>query len=116
MDAVEYLKNKERCVCRSSCSRCPFNSTNNGKNVECEDLEVLYPERAVEIIEKWSAEHPVKTRQSEFLKLFPNAYINGNEVIEIHPCCLDKDIANSERCKEISCTDCQKEYWLAEVE
>lgn len=29
---------------------------------------------------------------------------------------LDKDIANSELCKEISCTDCKNEYWFAEVE
>lgn len=115
MDAVEYLKNKERCVCRSSCSRCPFDSTNNGKNVECEDLEAKYPETAVEIIEKWSAEHPVKTRQSEFLKLFPRAAINKNGMISICPRLLDTTF----KCPNVfnlPCESCIKDYWgFAEV-
>lgn len=65
MDAVEYLKNKRRFMnelCRDGCLRCPFGIDSNGKNVECEDLEAEYPERAAEIIEKWASEHPVKTR------------------------------------------------------
>ena len=32
-------------------------------------------EKVVQIVEQWAKEHPVKTRQSEFLKLFPDADI-----------------------------------------
>lgn len=116
MDAIEYLKNKERCVCRSSCLRCPFDSTNNGKNVECEDLEVLYPERAVEIIEKWSAEHPVKTRQSEFLKIFPDAITENDGIIAIAPCDLDKSYRKESECLITDCDKCRIDYWVSEVE
>lgn len=120
MDAVEYLRNKMRfedAFCRSSCTRCPFNSTNNGQGVECEDLEVKHPETAVEIVEKWSAEHPVKTRQSEFLKLFPNANIDPEGVLRIDPCFIDGKITDEVACNKFSgCLECRKNYWLAEVE
>lgn len=42
---------------------------NNTDNINCFDRH--YEEEAVAIVEKWSAEHPKKTRQSEFLKIFP---------------------------------------------
>ena len=121
MDAVEYLKNKTRFLdefCQSACRSCPFDSTNNGKGVECEDLEVKYPELAVEIMEKWSTEHPIKTRQSEFLKLFPYANTDPEGVLQIDPCSIDRKIANEEEaCDKFSCClECKKNYWLAEVE
>ena len=51
-----------------------------------------------------------KTRQSEFLKMFPNA--NQKEgVMDICPLILDK----SEKCFKVNCKVCQKDFWLAEV-
>lgn len=38
----------------------------------CSDFETLYPEKAIEIVQRWSDEHPQRTYLSELLKIFPN--------------------------------------------
>ena len=64
MDAVEFLKEKERMCSKSGgCSKCPADYQNNGFCMDCEDLEDEKPEEFVTIVEMWSAEHPIKTRQ-----------------------------------------------------
>lgn len=63
---------------------------------------------------KWKYK-PKKTRQSEFLKMFPNAELAGS-VINICPEYLDE---NYDRCGNYEgkpCIECQKDYWLQEVE
>ena len=117
MDEVEFLKEKERmCSKCSACSRCPACKENNGFNMDCEDLQIENPEEFVAIIEKWSVEHPVKTRQGEFLKMFPNVKINSDGVIDIDPCFLDKKIEHHCDEKYDNCDDCYKEYWLSEID
>lgn len=113
MDAVEYLKVKARmCDSLKECGDCPLNKINNTDNINCFDRH--YEEEAVAIVEKWSAEHPIKTRQSEFLKMFPNAAMD-NGILFINPCSIDqKKLDNCNKYKE--CTDCRKEYWNQEVE
>ena len=116
MDAVEFLKEKERmCNKCSACSGCPVCKENNGFNMDCEDLQIENPEEFVAIIEKWSVEHPAKTRQSELLKMFPGTRINLDGVIDIDPCFFDKKIEH--HCEKYdSCDDCYKEYWLSEID
>lgn len=81
--------------------------------VEKQNYMNKYPEEFVPIVEKWSKEHPVKTRQSEFLKMFPNAKMTELGSLKICPKDVDKDI----KCVECgNCSICQKEYWLEEVE
>lgn len=69
-------------------------------------------------IEQCGNEHtekPVKTRQSEFLKMFPNAPINeGNGILCVYPC----DVEGAKRigcANGKGCNDCRLEYWLTEV-
>lgn len=64
MDAVKYLKAKERMFADKNCQ-----VTRRDMKIHEED----YSELAVSIVEQWSKEHPIKTYKSEFLKLFPNA-------------------------------------------
>ena len=122
MDAVEFLKEKERmcdkykCSSDHTCSDCPCHSKRNGTNKICISLRKTSPAKYVEIVEKWSADHPVKTRQSEFLKMFPNAKINSDGVIDIDPCSFDKKIEHHCDEKYDNCDDCYKEYWLEEVD
>ena len=70
-----------------------------------------------EIILNWCKEHPIKTRQSEFLKMFPNADIYKG-AINICPCKIDcdYDCKNKEKYADFDCTGCKKAYWLAEVD
>lgn len=117
MDAVKYFKEKSRlCKNNATCTECPLFQSNSGKDLACGDLEADYPEQAVAIIIKWSAEHPVKTRQSEFLKMFPNAGLDIEGILRIDPCDLDIEMEKRKVCNAQDCDACRKNYWLAEVE
>ena len=65
-------------MCKIDCANCPLNSSNNGTNgmTSCSDFETFYPEKAIEIVQKWSDEHPQKTFLTEFLKNYPNAELD----------------------------------------
>lgn len=110
------------------------NTTQDGKKRLCEvcyfeklnDLFNLPPmayRKFVETVEEWSKENPVKTRQSEFLKMFPNARIESDGMPSICPIVVDKRCHNKdadalfclERDEE-ECRKCRLDYWLQEVE
>lgn len=55
---------------------------------------------------------PKKTRQDEFLELYPDA-----NVFHIKPCSIeDKNFINEYCAKYDHCLDCANDYWLQEVE
>ena len=114
MDAVEYIKELRRmCKMQKICNGCPLR--NNGTCIAglCDDGLCDEAEKAVQIVEEWAKEHPVKTRQSEFLKLFPNAVIDENDgILGIRPCDIDERIGCT---NEKGCDGCRRKYWLAEV-
>lgn len=106
-------------MCKSykDCKFCSLSSNANELHITCFNLLANYPDKASEIILKWCEEHPIKTRQSEFMKMFPNVPTYKG-VITICPCLID---CNYERkhCKnyvDFDCTDCKKDYWLVEVD
>ena len=65
-------------ICELNCTDCPLSTKNNGTSATCTDLEILYPEKAIAIVQKWSDEHPQKTYLSELLKIFPNSSLDNN--------------------------------------
>lgn len=80
MDAIEYLKQRKHMTkvnqignCGIHCSECPLHKGNNGTNYSCHQFERLQPEKAIEIIENWAQEHPVKTYAQDFFEKFPDA-------------------------------------------
>lgn len=105
IDAVEFLKQYNRMV-ESGVQ--PFAIPAYG--LTCEDI--------VNCVERWASEHPAKTRQSEFLKMFPNVMRNNEGQPCICPrtldtvyqpdgdCALDVDI----------CQRCRAKFWGQEVE
>lgn len=124
MDAVDFLKEAKR-----YCRRCK-NTTQDGKKRLCEvcyfeklndifDLHPMEYHKFVETVEQWAKEHPVKTRQSEFLKQYPEAEIGDDGLPGVDPCQLYKEIANVEiydgYCNKYGCTDCRRDFWLAEI-
>lgn len=66
--------------CKLDCSDCPLSSLNNDATdkMTCREFESLYPEQAIEIVQKWSDENPQKTYLTEFLKHYPNAQLNDD--------------------------------------
>ena len=94
------------------CSTCPLcdKDCGLGAGAPIEEMDEMN-----EIILNWCKEHPVKTRQDKFLEMFPNASKNNDKIIDICPKIVDIRV----QCKSedgLSCPDCQKSYWLAEVE
>ena len=110
MDAVEYVKELRRIrKSHPACNVCQLNSKFCYIANMCEDAE-----KAVKIVEQWAKDHPVKTRQSEFLKMFPKAAKNGR-VLDFCPKDLDIDYMPPKRCENISCSACKTGYWNEEV-
>lgn len=119
MDAVKFLKEAYRMCSAVECTNCPLNNEAGKPVFPCKstetDAERKNPEKYVSIVEKWSAEHPVKTRQSKFLKAYPNADITEG-VLFICPRRVDLNCLSEEECKEIICPECMKKYWLSKEE
>lgn len=113
MDAVEFLKTLRR-MCNAECRKCEFREVHR-VNGGCSTWQKNHPEEAVAIVEKWAKEHPVKTRQSEFLKQWPDARIKKADGLPMaSPCDLDDKLAG--KCNGIPCPECRKKFWLTEVE
>lgn len=117
MDAVEFFKTVNRLCENQSCRECPVCKKGvcmvmNMVRIDGGLVESI--EETVSKVEQWAKDHPVKTRQSEFLKMFPNAKIY-NDVIWLCPKDIGCDYKPEEDCNEISCFDCKCEFWLAEV-
>lgn len=113
MDAVEFFKTANRiCEKQRCCKECPiFYKDGRGCIVGVDDDAIKSIEKAVPKVEQWAKDHPVKTRQSEFLKMFPNA-VTDDGVLCIGPCAVEKGIV----CVNGKiCDDCCRKYWLTEV-
>lgn len=123
MDAVEYIKEakricKSRSICKSVSGKCPL-LDENGHCTATTDIcaadVIEKTEKAVQIVEQWAKEHPIKTRQSELLKLFPNTKIDSGVII-FCPRNFLPEAEKSAYCKKHeSCKECRKNYWLTEV-
>ena len=113
MDAVEYVKQRERmCDYYVNCGDCPA-----GNYEGCASLNEI--PNMVPIVEKWAKEHPVKTRQSEFLKQWPDAEIGDDGYPSVAPCQLYKDMEEKDEngvcCKTCGCGICRRDFWLKEI-
>lgn len=102
------------CKNAKTCDNCPLGLNINGANIACSYLVREIPDKANEIILNWCKEHHVETRQDRFLKMFPNARIDVDGALSICPQFVTKDF--SCQTSEKRCSDCCKDYWLAEVE
>lgn len=126
MDAVEFLKEKDR-MCRTilivggfvgRCDECEIGKR-RASGQTCDKYIVKHPEEAVAIVEQWAKEHPRKTRQSEFLKMFPRVDMTADGVIAFCPENMDSTFVcpiKERDCYDPECGDCRKKYWLEEVE
>lgn len=77
-EKLRMTKRAKNGLCKLGCSNCPLCSINNNKGQSCTAFEMLYPEKAIAIVQKWSDEHPQKTYLSEFLKNYPNTLLNDD--------------------------------------
>lgn len=109
MDVLELVKQRKRMCSTLECSECPLKSLAN-----CFSISGITGEM-IKNVEEWAAAHPAKTRQSEFLKQWPNAKLDGDGVLTVCP-----DAVNKGECFKCDigkmCAECCREFWLKEVE
>lgn len=105
-EKLRMTKAYESGFCRIRCEHCPLDKKNSGEDVSCMQLELKHPERAVEIVQKWSNEHPPKPYLTDFLKHYPNVqlYDTGipKGVCPYHLGLMNKD----DRRKDRNCIEC----------
>lgn len=118
MDAIQFLKTVGR-ICKTNngkCDECPLDKYPCSAYINC--IRGVEPDKDIEemvkIADRWAEDHPVKTRQSEFLKMFPNATKSGR-VLDICPRDLNIEYMPPKRCENISCSACKTDYWNEEV-
>ena len=109
MDAVEFLKALGRLCNNYLCGdNCPLIDS-------CDDESDDGYVRKVQIVEQWAKAHPVKTRQSEFLKMFPNASVGYNGTLVICPSQADTKAVTECVRSERNCDKCKRDFWLKEI-
>lgn len=106
MDAVEFLDKVDRLSKRGSTEeKMRYNDYRTAEDNK----------RAVKFVERWTAAHPVKTRQSEFLKMFPGADVGETDgCLTLCPCNIYEKMRKE--CGAPKCSECRKEFWFTEVE
>lgn len=119
MDAVEFLVNKARYCIFSGCN-CENCQIFNECASDLDSLTKKQAERMVDVVEQWAKEHPVKTRQSELLKMFPSA-LTADGLLCICPRTLDlKTYGTDSGCIHmrdgVRCKDCRRDFWLKEID
>lgn len=115
MDALKFLIERKRmCKNRISCNKCPLERGNCGLSTSISNEEY---KRIITVVEKWSKEHPHKTRQSEFLKQWPEAEIDENGYLMLCPLMLSASKRSKHiECTTLKCTNCRREFWMKEAE
>lgn len=114
MDVLDFFSEFRRmCKSSSDCAKCQYHGD------KCDNAIELF-EKTVAAVEKWSQEHPRKTRQIEFLEMFPTARMDDVNVLDVCP--ADVDISKRNRsdgnciCASKGCNKCRHEFWMQEVE
>lgn len=92
------------CLCGDPESEdCPLHRLNNGSGYGCATFISHEPERAVEILQKWSDENPVKTRLDDFKEKYPN-YFREPKDDTPNVCC--RYLGYIDKCPLTKCSKC----------
>lgn len=110
MDAVKFVEERRRM----------FAVTGENPKYSLFNMNTC-AEDVVKEVEEWSAAHPRKTRQSVFLKHYPNAPRDKDNLLTACPKCLDANVScvidkNATVKKLKRCDVCRREFWMQEVE
>ena len=113
MDVMEFFSEHRRmCKSSSDCTKCQYHGD------MCDNaIELL--EKTVAAVEKWSQEHPrkTKTRQDVFLEQWPEAELDKSGCLTLCPLTVSAEHRNRDwECATLACSDCCREFWMQEVE
>lgn len=121
MDAVKFIKERKRMCNGRLCATCPLFAVHQlGCLSDCKKWCMDHPEASVTVVEKWAEEHPRKTRQSDFLRLFPQVMLTDDGIIDLCPSRLSENyrVPGTTLCGSVdkNCRSCLREFWGQEVE
>ena len=80
---VNFFREWRRYCGDRPCGYCDLNVHNECGFPACQVKD--HPDKAVEIIQKWSDEHPVKTRLDDLLEKFPNTPLREDGLLDFLP-------------------------------
>lgn len=117
MDAVKFFQTVKRLCKNPGCEGCPV--CKDGmcmvmRMARLDDASDESIEETISKVEQWAKDNSVKTRQSEFLKLFPNAQ-KSDGIINICPILIDEDCKSTSECLGTRCNVCRQLFWNEEV-
>lgn len=104
-EKLRMTKRSANGLCKLGCSNCPLCSINNNKGQSCTAFEMFYPEKAIEIVQRWSDEHPRKTYLNGLLENYPNTRLDEDGTPhKLCPWHLGLMSVNS--CRNNNCVNC----------
>lgn len=104
MDAVKFIKEWKRICNKTDCVSCPLSVKNNESEMPCNMFMQNFPKKAIELVEKWSAEHPQKTRLKDLFEKYPNVQLEENSGM---PKTCAMDLGYCKNCpKSMDCEEC----------
>lgn len=106
-------------ACKLDCSDCPLSHSNNGLGVFCSNFETVYPEKAIEIVQRWSDENPQRTYLSVLLEHYPNVQLHVTGILTGIPrdiCPYQLGLMSIDDCpkKDRNCVKCWNQPMPAE--
>lgn len=120
MDAVKFIEERKR-MCKSfgeTCKGCPGFDIYEEALCLVDRESTLNAAAQIAIVEKWSDEHPYKTRQDVFLEQYPETNLDRYGIIQICP----TQLFSSYRSPKLGCTnstmmchDCRRRFWMQET-
>ena len=122
MTAKEYLETRARMLksskrgkCNRDCESCPFEANNNGEELDCGRFEAVNIEQAIEIVQKWAEEHPVKTLLHKLLEEFPNTRLRDDGT-PLSFCPENLGLSKNRGCGGMNCIQCWNRPYIDEFE
>lgn len=103
---------RRMCNTYPGCEKCPLDGVCSFNDMDNMEIEISNT-----VILKWCEQHPIKTRLTEFKKLFPNCAMDEDGYPEECICYYDKDID----CPDVGnftynqCSQCAQKFWDEEV-
>lgn len=106
LEKARMSKTTKSEICKVECANCPLSSDNNGVEECCTDFEMLYPKKAIGVVQRWSNENPKKTYLSELLKIFPDTPLEDDGTPD-SICPYELGLMNRSNCeKGRNCIEC----------
>lgn len=104
---INFMKERRRmCDEVKLCINCPLECTEFcDKAIYSSNFKLEEVQRAIEIVQKWSDEHPQKTYADDFFEKFPNA----ERIADRIPIICRQSIYGGECDKGKQCSDCWNE-------